>query len=69
MLVAREAGARKLALFHHDPLHGDDEMDTIGREAAELAARMGVPELVVARDGMQLQLAAHPNGSAQSGTP
>jgi phosphoribosyl 1,2-cyclic phosphodiesterase len=67
VLVAREAGARKLALFHHDPLHGDDDMDVIGREAADLAARMGVPELVVTRDGMQLQLAAHPHGSPASG--
>ena len=29
VLVAREAGARNLVLFHHDPVHGDDEMDTI----------------------------------------
>jgi len=60
VLVAREAGARHLTLFHHDPIHGDDDMDAIGRDAAELAARMGVPELSVARYGMQLHLAAHP---------
>jgi hypothetical protein len=35
-------------------------MDAIGRDAAELAACMGVPELSVARDGMQMHLAAHP---------
>jgi phosphoribosyl 1,2-cyclic phosphodiesterase len=60
VLVAREAGARKLALFHHDPIHGDDAMDAIGRDANELAARMGVPDVVAARDGMQLHFAAHP---------
>jgi len=67
VLVAREAGARKLALFHHDPIHGDDAMDAIGREACELAAKMGVPEVVVARDGLQLHLAAHPAGTPESG--
>src|SRR3954453_8097857 len=53
VLVAREAGARQLTLFHHDPIHGDDDMDAIGRDAAELAACMGVPEVVVACDGME----------------
>jgi phosphoribosyl 1,2-cyclic phosphodiesterase len=60
VLVAREAGARKLALFHHDPAHGDDAMDVIGREAMELGARMGVSEVEVARDGLRLELTAHP---------
>jgi phosphoribosyl 1,2-cyclic phosphodiesterase len=58
VLVAREVNARSLVLFHHDPIHGDDEMDRIGGEAQELAASMGVPELIVARDGLQLHLAA-----------
>jgi phosphoribosyl 1,2-cyclic phosphodiesterase len=61
VLVAREAGARNLVLFHHDPIHGDDEMDRIGRDAGELGARMGVPEVSVARDGMTLQLDAQPS--------
>ena len=60
VLVAREVGARSLVLFHHDPIHGDDAMDAIGRDAGELAARMGVPELVVARDGLQMHVAAGP---------
>ena len=65
--VAREAGARSLVLFHHDPLHGDDDMDRIASDAGELAARMGVPELTVARDGLRLQLAAHPSGHVRRG--
>jgi ribonuclease BN (tRNA processing enzyme) len=58
LLVARETGARSLALFHHDPVHGDDAMDRIGEDAREMAVCMGVPEVIVARDGLVLQLAA-----------
>ena len=31
LLVAKEAGAHELALFHHCPTHGDDRLDTILR--------------------------------------
>lgn len=65
--VAREAGVRNLVLFHHDPLHGDDDMDRIAGDAAELGARMGIPEVTVARDGMQLLLAAHPADKRAAG--
>jgi phosphoribosyl 1,2-cyclic phosphodiesterase len=65
--VAREAGARNLVLFHHDPLHGDDDMDAIANYAGELAARTGVPEVTVARDGLHLQLEAHPTGHGAAG--
>jgi phosphoribosyl 1,2-cyclic phosphodiesterase len=65
--VARETGARNLVLFHHDPLHGDDQMDRIGADAADLGARMGIPEVTVARDGLQLHLAAHPAENRATG--
>jgi phosphoribosyl 1,2-cyclic phosphodiesterase len=39
--VAREAGARQLALFHHDPAHSDDEVDGLLLGAQEIAARTG----------------------------
>jgi ribonuclease BN (tRNA processing enzyme) len=65
--VARESGAKNLVLFHHDPLHGDEEMDRIASDAGELAARMGVPEVTVARDGLVLHPAAHPDGSRAAG--
>jgi phosphoribosyl 1,2-cyclic phosphodiesterase len=55
--VAREAGVRTLALFHHDPAHGDDMMDQLTREAEDMAAARGVPDLVAAREGMVLSLA------------
>jgi ribonuclease BN (tRNA processing enzyme) len=33
---ARAAGAKRLVLFHHDPLRSDDELAALGRGAAEL---------------------------------
>jgi hypothetical protein len=65
--VARESGARNIVLFHHDPLHGDDDMDRIANDAGELGARMGIPEVTVARDGLELQLAAHPAENRAAG--
>ncbi len=54
--VAREAGARRLVLFHHDPAHGDDAMRVIERAAQHEAARTGAPEVVAAYDGLALDL-------------
>lgn len=65
--VARESGARNAVLFHHDPLHGDDEMDRIANDAGELGARMGIPEVTVARDGLELHVAAHPAENRAAG--
>jgi phosphoribosyl 1,2-cyclic phosphodiesterase len=57
--VAREAGARKLALFHHDPAHGDDMIDDITRDANDLASRIGAPEVVAAYEGLRVDLDPH----------
>jgi phosphoribosyl 1,2-cyclic phosphodiesterase len=54
--VAREAGARELALFHHCPSHGDDELDVILRDARDLVARTGGPEIFAASDGLTVEL-------------
>jgi len=54
--VAREAGARRLALFHHCPTHGDDRLDTILHDAQEFSACIGGPEVVAASDGLRLTL-------------
>lgn len=54
--VARAAGARRLALFHHDPSHSDDELDEIAVEAAELSAQLGGPEVFAAFEGLCLEL-------------
>lgn len=55
--VAAEAGVRRLVLFHHEPEHGDGEMDALLAEARQ-AARAGrtTVEVVAAQEGMELAL-------------
>jgi phosphoribosyl 1,2-cyclic phosphodiesterase len=48
--VARESGARELALFHHCPSHGDDRLDEILRDARDYSARIDGPEVFAAAD-------------------
>jgi len=55
--VARESGARRLMLFHHDPVHGDGEMETIEARAQDAAAHAGAPEVTAAFEGMAIDLA------------
>jgi phosphoribosyl 1,2-cyclic phosphodiesterase len=54
--VAKEAGARRLALFHHDPAHDDDEMDRLSIMAQRLSEELGGPEVFTASEGLSLQL-------------
>ncbi|MGQ0653632.1 MAG: MBL fold metallo-hydrolase, partial [Betaproteobacteria bacterium] len=49
--LCEAAGAKRLAVFHHDPDHDDARMDTIARE---LEAAM--PGAVVAREGLELKI-------------
>jgi phosphoribosyl 1,2-cyclic phosphodiesterase len=56
--VAREAGAHRLVLFHHDPLHGDDDLDGIEESASDHAAHLGAPEVIAAYEGLALELTA-----------
>ncbi len=56
--VGREAGARRLALFHHGPTHGDDVLDTILRDARDHVARLGGPEVFAAYDGLSYPVPA-----------
>jgi phosphoribosyl 1,2-cyclic phosphodiesterase len=53
--VAHQAGAKRLALFHHDPLRDDDALDELAREAKELASCLGV-EVMVASEGLTVSL-------------
>jgi phosphoribosyl 1,2-cyclic phosphodiesterase len=53
--VAREAGVRRLVLFHHDPSHGDDCMDAL-LEQARFEAGRGAPEIQAAYEGLRLSL-------------
>lgn len=41
VLLAHEAGAARLLLFHHDPMRSDDEIDDIERLARGLLADLG----------------------------
>jgi len=49
--LAEHAGARRVALFHHDPGRTDDEVDAI---AASLSSRS--VEILVAREGLTLRI-------------
>lgn len=51
--VAMEAGAKRLAMFHHDPLHLDDDVE---RLEAETQAIPGPVEVFAAAEGMKLTL-------------
>lgn len=55
--VAKESGAQRLALFHHDPAHSDDTIDHLLREAQDHAAHIGAPEVLAASEGLTLDLA------------
>ncbi|HEY9079811.1 MBL fold metallo-hydrolase [Magnetovibrio sp.] len=47
--LCRAAGAKSMAIFHHDPEHEDDFMDKLGEEAKKEWS-----ETFVAREGMEL---------------
>ncbi len=55
VLVAKLAGARRLAMFHHDPSHGDDFVDALQSQARCLGAMAGV-EVFAAYEGLSQTL-------------
>ena len=48
--LCKEAGAKRLVVFHHDPEHDDDMLDGIAAEVAK-----ALPGSVVAREGLVLE--------------
>lgn len=60
--MAAEAGAKQLALFHHDPSHHDDELDELVADAARLGAEHGV-EVFGAREGLTVAVGDVSNAS------
>ena len=56
--VAAEAGVRRLALFHHDPSHGDAHVDRLLAQARVRAAELGVHEVIAAAEGTTVVLDA-----------
>ena len=51
------AGVKQLALFHHDPMHSDPEVDAIVQLCRARARRLGSPVFIfAAREGLELKL-------------
>jgi phosphoribosyl 1,2-cyclic phosphodiesterase len=71
LLFARRSEAERVLLFHHDPLHTDDELDLIHRRAGEHWLELGGPPgaLAMAIEGSELEPRAdgsrHANGQLQ----
>lgn len=55
VLVAREAGARQLALYHHDPGHGDDDIDRMLESVGPAAKAAGIA-VFAAAEGMVVDI-------------
>ena len=54
VFVAAEAGAKRLALFHHDPAHDDETIDGLLARAQEAAASTSLSEVIAASEGLTL---------------
>ena len=54
--VAAESGAKRLALFHHDPSHGDEVIDRLLTEARAFAVGTSVVEVIAAAEGTTVSL-------------
>ena len=52
--IARDAGVRRLLLFHHAPAHTDEQVEALAEEARRLA---GGIEIIVGREGETQALA------------
>lgn len=56
--VAARSGARRLALFHHDPTHDDERMDALLAGAVERGRERGIDEVIAASEGLTICLSA-----------
>lgn len=61
--VAKEAGVKKLVIFHHDPIHNDDFLDGI-----EQQVKQAFPNSILAREGLEVDV-CHPTVPATVQTP
>jgi phosphoribosyl 1,2-cyclic phosphodiesterase len=52
VFVAHEAGAKRLALFHHDPARDDDSVDALLAHARDRAGTTGLSEVLAAYEGL-----------------
>ena len=56
--VAKEAGAKRLALFHHDPTHDDRTLDMLGEAAEDSVSGGALDAIIVAAEGTTVSWAA-----------
>jgi phosphoribosyl 1,2-cyclic phosphodiesterase len=56
VLVAKRAGVRKLAMFHHDPAHDDDTIDGLLTGAQASSDLVSGAEVVAAYEGLSIAL-------------
>ncbi|NNE75083.1 MAG: MBL fold metallo-hydrolase [Acidimicrobiales bacterium] len=54
--VAHQGNVGTLALFHHDPFHDDDAVDSMLADARRLAAGRNIDHVVAASEGLVLSL-------------
>jgi ribonuclease BN (tRNA processing enzyme) len=58
---AAQAGVRQLALYHHDPMHSDRDVDSKVLQCAERARLLGgAVEVFGAREGVELKVDGEP---------
>jgi hypothetical protein len=64
---ARRVGARRTVLFHHDPLHSDDELDRFQVQAAQRWEELGCDpstlEMAVERRDVNVSPAVSPQST------
>jgi phosphoribosyl 1,2-cyclic phosphodiesterase len=56
MELARRTGVKKLVCTHHEPTRSDDELEQVFTEAKERVARPGDPEIILSREGLELEI-------------
>jgi phosphoribosyl 1,2-cyclic phosphodiesterase len=54
--VAHEAGAHDLALFHHDPLHADDDLDRLLADARAMQEAGHLDNVLSASEGLTVEV-------------
>jgi phosphoribosyl 1,2-cyclic phosphodiesterase len=59
---ARRVAAKRLLLFHHDPLHADEFLDELGASARHAWQELGgdAAELEMGMEGLEIELAGAP---------
>ena len=56
MELARRTGVKTLVCTHHEPTRSDDELEQVFTEAKERVARPGDPEIILSREGLELEI-------------